>query len=177
MNYSNKIIPFPATQFECVLCGSNEVTTRQEEISFPVSTRGKEETLHVKIPVHQCKECDFEFTGPTADKIQHDAVCNFLNVMTPSEVREIRKKFGLTQAKFAERTGIGIASINRWEKGGSIQNPAMDNYLFLIGISGNLDALSSRQLTSTNVISFEKRFPAIKNNQNEIIVESRVFAL
>ena len=168
---------FRATQPDCVLCGSKEVVTKKEEISFPVSNRGKEETLSIDIPVHQCKECDFEFTGPDAAKLQHDAVCRFLNVMTPSEVREIRKKTGLTQSKFAEITGIGIASINRWEKGGVIQNPAMDSFLFLTGIPGNLDALSSRQRTSANVIPFEQRFSDIRDNLNEKIERSKVFAL
>ena len=177
MQNSNNVIQFPTTQIDCVLCGSKEVTTRQEKISFPVSTRGKEQTLYVDIPVHQCKECDFEFTGPDADKIQHDAVCRFLNVMTPSEVREIRKKSGLTQSKFAEITGIGIASINRWEKGGVIQNPAMDNLLFLTGISGNLNALEARNLMPKNVIPIGEKFSAIRDHQDEIVKKSKGFAL
>ena len=175
MKSSNNIIQFPATQPDCVLCGSKEVTTREEEISFPMSNRGKEETLHIDIPVHQCKECDFEFTGPDAAKLQHDAVCRFLNVMTPSEVRDIREKSGLTQSKFAEVTGIGIASINRWEKGGVIQNPAMDNYLFLTGIAGNLTALSSRRQMSSNVISFKQRFPAIEGDEIKINEKRKLF--
>ena len=177
MKNFNNVIHFPESQIDCVLCGSSEIATRQEEISFPVSTRGKEDTLRVTIPVHECKECEFEFTSPVADKIQHDAVCRFLNVMTPSEVREVRKKSGLTQSKFAEITGIGVASINRWEKGGVIQNPAMDNFLFLTGIPGNLNALSSRRRTSNNVIAFKQRFPDIRNNQSEKIERSKVFVL
>jgi len=34
-----------------------------------------------------------------------------------NEVRELREKLNLSQQSFAERLGVGIASVSRWERG------------------------------------------------------------
>ncbi len=177
MKHSEKINPILREQTYCGLCGSKKITTRQEEVSIPVNSRKREETLQVAIPVHHCSACDIDFTTPEAAKIEHDAVCKYLKVMTPSEVRGIREIFGLTQNEFAEKTGIGVASINRWEKGGSIQNPAMDNFLYLIGISGNLDALSFRASKAEDVISVDQKFSAINGDSSKFKRYRQAFAL
>lgn len=42
---------------------------------------------------------------------------------------ELRKKEGMTQAEFAEHSGIGIATIERIERGAA--NNRMDTYLLI----------------------------------------------
>ena len=37
--------------------------------------------------------------------------------MTGQEVRRIRKRLGLTQAKFAKRVGVHLVTVSRWESG------------------------------------------------------------
>lgn len=37
--------------------------------------------------------------------------------MTGSEVRRIRKRLGLTQARFAKLVGVHFVTVSRWEKG------------------------------------------------------------
>ena len=39
--------------------------------------------------------------------------------MKPEEIRELRKKLGLTQEEFARLLGVGYTTINRWENGKS----------------------------------------------------------
>ena len=39
--------------------------------------------------------------------------------MTGKEIRELRKKLGLTQEEFAQLLGVGFTTVNRWENGKS----------------------------------------------------------
>ena len=141
--------PLQAPHEDCAVCGSKKVKIRWKKVSFEHGTGKRVATLHTNIPVHKCLDCDFEFTGPLADTICHEEVCRHLKVpppMRPDKLRQLRKDLSLTQEQLAEVTGIGVASINSWEKGSFPQSPAMDGYLFLVGLEGNLQALSSRQL-------------------------------
>ena len=142
-------LPLQAPHEDCAVCGSEKVKVRWKKVSFEHGTGKQVATLHANIPVHKCLDCDFEFTGPLADRICHEEVCRHMKVpppMRPDKLRQLRKELGLTQEQLAEVTGIGVASINSWEKGSFPQSPAMDGYLFLVGLEGNLQALSSRQL-------------------------------
>lgn len=37
--------------------------------------------------------------------------------MTPTGIKRLRKKLGLTQAEFAEKLGTGRVQVTRWENG------------------------------------------------------------
>ena len=39
--------------------------------------------------------------------------------MTGKEIKELRKKLGLTQEEFAKLLGVGYTTVNRWENGKS----------------------------------------------------------
>ena len=43
----------------------------------------------------------------------------------------LRKNLTMSVIEFSEFTGIGTASLTRWENGAVIQSKAMDNLLFL----------------------------------------------
>ena len=88
--------------------------------------------LTVDVPVRRCEDCDLEYLDDEAERLKHGAVCRHLGVLTPDEIRHIRKGFGMTQAEFAQVTGIGVASLNRWENGLTIQTQAYDRYLRLL---------------------------------------------
>ena len=65
-------------------------------------------------------------------RLQHAAVCRALGLLTPAEIQAIRERLGPTQAEFAQLTGIGEATISRWERGRILPNRAMDHYLRLL---------------------------------------------
>lgn len=88
--------------------------------------------LSADIPVHSCTRCDASYTGTEAERIEHDAVCRHLGVLTPEEIQGIRKRHGLSRAAFARLTGFGKASLARWERGELIQNISSDRYLKLL---------------------------------------------
>lgn len=83
-----------------------------------------------KVPVEVCTECGETFRGPEASKRHHDAICQAFGFLSPNDILELREKtLRLTQEEFARLTGIGLATISRWERGRLVQNRAMDRYL------------------------------------------------
>jgi putative transcriptional regulator len=62
-------------------------------------------------------------------------------VNIPRFVREIRKRTGLTQEKFAARLGVTFPTINRWENGRARPSPLamqkIEELLRKMGASGN----------------------------------------
>lgn len=114
-------------------------------ISFPYRVSATEIVeLKANIPVRLCSACGFEYTDYHADDARHSAVCQYLGVLTPSEVMAVRKAYGMTRAQFAHVTRIGEASLARWETGELIQNPANDNYLRLLRIPENMERLQGK---------------------------------
>lgn len=113
----------------CTSCGTLGVTHSVQTQQFAYAEGHNEVLLTAQIPVIECAACGEAYTGADAEEIQHEAVCRYLGRMTPAEIRELRRRHTLTQAKLAERTGIGIASIKRWEAGSLIQNASLDAQL------------------------------------------------
>ncbi len=70
----------------------------------------------------------------------------------PRLVREIRKRTGLTQEKFAAKLGVTFPTINRWENGRAKPSPlAMQRIEELLRIMGDNSAdLLKRYLESKN---------------------------
>src|SRR5207245_1327293 len=85
-----------------------------------------------------------------AEDLRHETVCRHLKVMTPKEVSAVRKKYGLNREEFAAVTRIGDASLARWESGQVIQNPANDNFLYLLTFDDSLERLRMRDNRKPN---------------------------
>lgn len=133
-------IPGPS---ECEMCGAPGLSTELVRDPFIYGVGDDAVELSVDIPVHTCNQCKVCFTGREAEVIQHEAVCRHLGVLTPEEIRGIRKQYGLSRAAFARLTGFGRASLARWERGELIQNTSSDRYLKLL-----LDPRIFRYLTT-----------------------------
>ena len=110
----------------CALCGAEGGTRSVQAQQFAYREGAQEILLVAEVPVISCAHCGETYTGDGAEEAQHDAVCRYLGRLTPEEIRALRDRLGLSQAKLAERTGIGIASIKRWESGALIQNASLD---------------------------------------------------
>ena len=59
------------------------------------------------------------------------------NLLTSSEIKEIRKKYGLTQKEYAFIIGVGEITIHRFEKG-AIQTEAVDSIMRLSNNPNNM---------------------------------------
>ena len=109
--------------------------------------------LTVEIPIWTCGSCGFEFLDHEAETLKHEAVCAHLGVLSPQAIRDIRRMHdNMSRAAFSKMTGLGQATLNRWENGILIQNRANDRYLRLLASrAGKRFVLSSRRPARSKV--------------------------
>jgi putative zinc finger/helix-turn-helix YgiT family protein len=133
-----------SSAMSCGQCGSTRVTASLQNDEFQYGNDSNAINLTVRVPVFSCANCGLQFTTEEAEVLRHDAVCKHLGLLSPAAIREIRGRYGLTREKFAAVTGLGTASLARWETGELIQSSAHDNFLRLLAHPENLDRLSHR---------------------------------
>ena len=131
-------------EITCAACGGSNLSHRMEMDEFEYGAGESAVSLSAKVVVLTCNDCDFEFTGPSAEVARHEAVCRHLDIMTPAEIRDLRGRYGLSRQSFASITRLGAASIARWEAGSLLQNRAYDSLLYLLCFEDNLRRLRSR---------------------------------
>ena len=147
----------------CPQCG-NSMTTTWQQHCFRYGDEGSGPELTVEIPVRHCEVCGESFLDWETEEIEQRAVCEHLGVLTPEEVRQIREDYGMSRSAFSKLTGIGEASLSRWEKGSHIQNRANDRYLRLIRIPKIVDEL--RLIDSVAALSTDDKNDSIANFPN-----------
>lgn len=96
------------------------------------TTAFRDVELTVVVTEHVCPECGMTASDiKAAGKVQRqiaDAYRKKMNLLTGDEIRNLRKSKNLTQDALADKMGVGVASIKRWELG-NIQSSSMDNLL------------------------------------------------
>jgi putative zinc finger/helix-turn-helix YgiT family protein len=167
----------------CPSCGADEVRTEKRVHRFLYGPDGTAVELQIEVPVHVCTTCDLEYLDSTAEVLRHEAVCRHLGVLTPGEIRSIRKDvMRLSRAEFARVTGIGEATIARWESGSLIQNLGYDRYLRLLAYPENVSRLRGMTEQEADEIPFlpkrehERRFRALVQI-DDLRIESKGFRL
>lgn len=129
----------------CPSCESERIETEWVAHHFPYGDGDAAVELAAKVPLRRCTACGEEFLDDESEDLIHEAVCRHLGVMTPCEVRAIRRQSGnLSQAEFARITRLGEATIGRWERGELIQNVAYDHFLYLLTYPENRIRLQQR---------------------------------
>lgn len=135
-----------ADDFTCPDCGGHSTTTVLHDDAFEYGSGDTPPvTLHTVVPVHCCSQCALEYLGREGRLIRHEAVCRHLGLLTPTEIRHIRKNHRMNRASFAQVTGLSEETLNQWENGATIQNAAYDNYLRLLKSPENLRKLKSQE--------------------------------
>lgn len=129
----------------CGECGSDKVQTVIDIYKFNYGIAPDSVELSCEVPLRKCEECGFRFLDNEAEEICHETICRHLGVMSPAQIKSLRKYYKLTQSQFADTTKLGEATLSRWERGIIIQNNAYDNYLYLLGFSDNFRRLQKRQ--------------------------------
>lgn len=150
------------SQIECPTCDSRNITTTNEVEAFTYGKGDDTVELTAEVQVHRCLDCNSQFTGSEAEDARHNAVCKHLGVMTPAQVLSIRNMHTMSAAAFANLTGLGTASLSRWENGLLIQNKAYDTLLFLLTFSENIEHLLRRTSLGT-----QPAITSYKNNDSQ----------
>ena len=169
-----------ANRRSCPQCDNNRVTTSIHEHEYVYGSGESAVRLWVEIPVRTCNQCKLSFTDWETELIEHNALCQHFGVLNPAEVKHLREKYGMTRTAFSQLTGIGEASLSRWEKGVNLQSLAHDRYLRLL----NDPAILNRLKRTVFVLDAENDdipdniipFPHLKDRK-ELEAEQRSFEL
>ena len=121
----------PPAASTCFDCDAETATTRGPH-KFIHGVGGAGVELTVEVPIHVCPACGLEFLDEEAETIKHDAVCAHLGVLTPDDIRGIRRRHGMSTETFAEAAGLPETALLRWEQGLLIQSAEQNRRLRLV---------------------------------------------
>ena len=96
---------------------------------------GKLDQVEYWLPQIECLDCGVSAAFESVDAM-HDAACFAQNLVTPEQIKIIRKKHGMNTKQFAELTGIGETTIKRWESRAFYPNKSDTNLIKLIARHG-----------------------------------------
>lgn len=116
----------------CMECGGVLIETVEN-----VTTTFKGESFRVEgVPHYKCESCgSVEYDADAMEKMT--AEVNELyrkrkGLLSPSEVKQVRKMLGLTQEEFQALLGVGKTTVSRWERGRIVQGKPEDNLMRLL---------------------------------------------
>jgi putative zinc finger/helix-turn-helix YgiT family protein len=141
----------------CPQCGNQTISTTQVLEKFPYGEQPV--MLEAVVPVRKCQKCLFEFLDDEAELAHNIAICKHLNVLTPERIRGIREKYALDRSEFAALTGIGEATIARWERGDFVQSAANARYLFLMTFPENIARLDGYEKFCSGKVHIDHQAP------------------
>ena len=129
-------------EFVCPECQSQRVSTEMRFEDFSFRAGGVDYPVHSTYPSHVCADCGASFIGESGEIARHEAVCAAMNRLTPHEILTLRQnKLRLSRKALSELSGIGEASLARWEAGELIQSESNDNLLRLLMTPENVERL------------------------------------
>lgn len=126
--------------------------------------------ISVTLPVRLCADCDEEFVDHVGERIRTEAVYHAFGLLSPWDIRDIRKRRRLSRPAFAEITALGETTIKRWESGATAQNRGNDRYLRLLDtdLGWNILKKLARDQTSPDrpaPTADVERFPHVPQDQ------------
>ena len=134
----------------CPFCDT-PVQARLVDEAIPYTTPQGTVTLHAQVPYEICAACGHEGFGEAGERARTEVIYRHLGRLTPWEIVAIRENLGLTQAVFADLLGVGRASLERWERGGIMQNQSMDNLIRLMSEPAHREWLERERSVSEAV--------------------------
>lgn len=154
----------------CESCREPGLSVRTATQVFPYGDGANAVDLEASVQIYSCPHCGFEYTDEFAEDARHEAVCRHLGVMTPLEIRSLREDhFVMSREKFSRVTGLGVATLARWEGALLIQNEANDRYLRLLAAADNrwrIEAIAERRDYSAPpaLAAKPRRFPSLDHS-------------
>ena len=142
-------IPSYMHELRCPDCGGT-FERQWEDTTIPYGTGQDEADIPVRLPVYTCVDCGLQTLDEEGERLEHEAVCHFHGVLSPREIKSIRKTHGMTREDFAELTGIGESSLGRWERALNVQSIAYDRYLRLLQRPAVFSLLQKGLFTNQN---------------------------
>lgn len=146
-----------------LFCPNCEKISEVEFINSNEEFEIRGETFKVDVKYFKCAHCGDEFDDPSSDydpiEIAYDEYRKIHGYVQPNDIKDFRKKYGLTQAEFSKLLGFGGATLSRYENG-ALQDEAHNIILKMAMETSNL---LKRIKESDNIMSEDRK--------NEIISE------
>ena len=118
---------------ECPICGEQGFCERRGEFRFDPPPNIPAGTIVIADAVwEECEACGEQIIGHELDQALDAESRRRQGLLSPSEIKAIRERVGLSQAQIAGLMGVGSKTYTRWETGKSIQNKSNDNLIRLI---------------------------------------------
>jgi putative zinc finger/helix-turn-helix YgiT family protein len=115
---------------ECPDCGK---LAAWKTATRPLPQEFRGHTFEIESTCQECSHCGFRIlTDAQIDSLRKATIKAYqeeAELLTAQEITAARKKMEWSQADLAEHTGLGIASIKRWELGLMVQTDANDSVL------------------------------------------------
>ena len=128
----------PSIPVSCIVCRSRDL--RRFDAEVPVRGRtpsGKPVATSAVVGMLKCRACGERFEEPGSWVARDAAMHRALGLLSADDILRARTERGWSRRELAERTGIGTASIYRWERGQKLQSRANDRLLRLaFGLGG-----------------------------------------
>ena len=147
------------------ICPYCEEKRELELISAKEKIEVRGESIEVDAGYYKCKTCGGEFDDP---KSEHDPLEKAYGVyrgrhelLQPEEIKNFRKRYGLTQNELSRLLGWGLVTLSRYENG-ALQDEAHDKILRLAMEPSNLLSL------------IEKTPEALSDQKRQRIIEELV---
>ncbi len=146
----------------CFECGQGSLVSGVTDL---VGERNGESFV-VRMEGLKCDRCGFQTidSGQSSEftRLVSDGYREKHGLLKGSEIRARRSRLGMTQQRFSEYLGAGVASVKRWESG-QIQDKAMDELIRL-----KTDPLAARE----NLRALEGQVPQ-KYVLSALVVEGK----
>lgn len=118
----------------------------EEPIHIPtIDGSGIAETIHVKVPAWRDPKDGDVFFDTEATAILDKVKARHMGLLTPDQIKALRKRLGLTQPQISELLQIGEKTWTRWETGRERPSRSINVLLFALN-DGKLDAAYLRSV-------------------------------
>jgi putative zinc finger/helix-turn-helix YgiT family protein len=118
------------TTTNCPLCGKQTLEHKHGEYRFGPPQNVPGGTIVVPNAAWDaCTSCGEEILPDELTKAIEAEQYRRLGLLTPSEIRQVRQKTGLSAVDLANLLGVGEKSYTRWENGRSMQNRSNDTLI------------------------------------------------
>lgn len=118
---------------KCPICGEGKLTKKIIDETF--NYKGRKVTVPDYV-IYECEECGEAIVDKNSLKKAGKKLSSFKReaegLLTPEEIKKIRKKFNFSQELMGEILGGGKKAFARYEAGNLCQSRAMDNLLRII---------------------------------------------
>ena len=119
--------PFP---WRCPECGQRKVQPAAIAHTAEIKHDGRLYTVEIpELRVPRCEACGELVFDTQADEQIARELRRQLGLLSAEQIRRNRENVSLSQRQLAERLGVAVETISRWETGALTQSRAMDRYL------------------------------------------------